>query len=284
MITDKETDIIYLSELLKSDMRFMDTCNQIIRILDSCSVEHRFLPNTKDIWARDYMPIQISDSKFIEYRYDPDYLQSTRKGNRDLKTYPDMVCESIDLKTVKTDIVLDGGNVVKSKNCIIFTDKIVHENRLFYTKLELLKRLKEIFEVENVVLIPWDKKEIFGHSDGVVRFIDDQTVLINEIYQADRMLRGRLQKGNLKCEFFSFDVKKRDKNNWAYINFLQTKELILLPMLNVEEDEQAFRQINDFYTDYADQNRILQVDVNQIVQFGGALNCISWNIKSEKSS
>lgn len=281
MISEKETNIIFFSELLKTDSRFSDTCNQITKILDLREVKYEFLPNTKDIWARDYMPIQVSEKMFVEYRYDPDYLQGTRKGFRDLKTYPDIICNSINLKTIKSDIILDGGNCIKSKDCVILTDKIVKENRLLYSKEELTKRLNDIFEIDKIVLIPWDIKERFGHSDGVLRFIDDKTVLISEIYKSDKILQSRLKENGLNWEFLSFKVKKPDlKRNWAYINFLQTKDLILLPKLNIEEDEQAFEQIISYYPDYENLNRIIQVDINSIVQYGGALNCVSWTIKS----
>lgn len=76
MITDKETNTIYFSEKLET--YFPKTCNQIIEALKSKGIEPKFLPNTNDIWARDFMPIQVSENKFIEYRYDPDYLQAKK--------------------------------------------------------------------------------------------------------------------------------------------------------------------------------------------------------------
>jgi len=83
MISDNQANKVYFSELLKSDLRFKATCNEITKILDSYEVRCEFLDKTKDIWARDYMPIQVSENKFVEYRYDPDYLLSTEKGDRD---------------------------------------------------------------------------------------------------------------------------------------------------------------------------------------------------------
>lgn len=280
MISDSDTNIIYFSEHLKTDNRFSDTCMQITETLESFGVKAKFLPETKDIWARDYMPIQISNNKFIEYRYDPDYLQGTRKGYRDLKTYPDIVCDSIKLETVKSDIILDGGNIVKSTNCIILTDKIVKENRFYYNKTELTKRLKDTFNVENVVLIPWDTLDKYGHADGMLRFIDNNTVLINEIYKSDKSLLHRLKQNGLDWKWLEFDVEKKDKRKWAYINFLQTNNLILLPKLNIDEDDQAFKQIEKYYPVYAKNNRIAQIDMTDIVKLGGALNCISWTIKN----
>lgn len=283
MISDNLTNTVYFSELLKTDPRCASTCKQITNILDSFKIQYDFLEKTKDIWARDYMPIQISMDKFIEYRYDPDYLQGTKKDRRDVKTYPDIVCDALKLKikTIKTDIILDGGNTVKSKNCVILTDKIIEENKYLCTKTELIKRLEELFEVEHIVLIEWPQFEDYGHSDGMLRFINEKTVLINEIERFPS-LEERLKEHGLNWEYLKFDVKKKNKDNWAYINFLQTKDLILLPKLNIEEDELAFSQIQMYYPEYAKRNRIIQVDATEIVKEDGAFNCISWTIKSNQ--
>ena len=277
MISDRDTNTIYFSEKLKTDPRFIETSNQIVSILETFGAKFDFLPNTKAIWARDYMPIQVNDNKFIEYRYDPDYLQGHWKGCRDSKTYPDIVCEVLKLKTEKSDLNLDGGNFVKSSNCIILTDKIVNENQHSYKKNELIKKLHDTFQVEKVILIPWYKKEKYGHSDGVLRFIDNDSVLISHYYRTDSVMLHRLKSGGLKPEFIDCKVKKRDKRNWAYINFLQTKDLILLPKFEIDEDIQAFEQIEKFYPDF--KGKIAQINMTDIVKFGGALNCITWTTK-----
>lgn len=277
MISDKETNTIYFSELLKTDSRFSKTSKKIISTLDDFGAKYKFLPETKDIWARDYMPIQINDNKFIEYRYDPDYLQGNWKGSRDLKTYPDIVCNSINLSTEKSDLIMDGGNFVKSSDCVILTEKIVKENRLYYSKTDLIKKIHDTFQVDKTVLIPQDKLDEYGHSDGMIRFIDNDTVLINHYYKNDSVMQYRLKQAGLKTEFIDYNVKRKDKRNWAYLNFLQTKDLMLLPKFGIDEDLQAFEQIENFYPDY--KGKIAQVEMTEIVKFGGALNCITWTTK-----
>lgn len=283
MISDWLTNKIYLSGKLKLD--FPKTSDEIEETLKSFNCEPEFLPNTRDIWARDYMPIQISNDKFIEYRYDPDYLQgdSEDEETRELKTYPDIVCDTIGLKTIKSDIILDGGNVVKSENAIILTDKIVWENQRNYTEKQLIKKLHELFEVDKVVLIPWDEECDYGHADGMLRFINSNTVLLSGFYEtADdefkKMILESLEKAKLCWKWLRCSKKEVEKNI-AYINFLQTKDLILIPKLNREEDKIAFDQISEHYSDYANNKRIAQVDMNEIVKFDGALNCITWTIK-----
>ena len=43
----------------------------------------------------------------------------------------------------------------------------------------MIDSLTELFEVDKIIFIPTDEDDIFGHADGMVRFIDDDTVLIN---------------------------------------------------------------------------------------------------------
>lgn len=284
MLKDQDTNTVYLSDLLRTDEEFEDTCQAIIKALDKHNVAYKFLPSTRDIWARDYMPAQVSQDKFIEFRYDPDYLQGTEEETRELKTYPDIVCQKLGLDTVKTDIIIDGGNIIRSTNKVIMTDKVLWENRRLYAKDELLEELKALFEVEEIVLIPWDKEDMFGHADGMLRFIDDNTVLVDGLYNAPKdplykKLIDSLTKAGLNIVWMEFDVKHPDLRNWAYINFLQTKDILIIPKFGIEEDEQALKQVKLAYPAYASQNAIEQIDMSTVVEFGGALNCISWVVK-----
>jgi len=283
MITDNQTDKVYLSSRLELDEEFKPVCKFIIKEFEKIGIEYELLNLTNDIWARDYMPIQVSENKFIEFRYDPDYLQGTKKGYRDLKTYPDIVCDKQNIKTIKSGIILDGGNVVKSSNCVILTNKIFKENKYNYTKNQLIDNLQELFETDKIIFIPWfedEPEEFCGHSDGMVRFINDNTVLINHVYRNEKSVLNPLLKAGLECKCLNFEVKKEHKDNWAYLNFLQTKDILLVPKMGIDEDDQAIKQISDYFPEYASRNRIIQVpDIKPIVSKGGALNCISWTIK-----
>jgi len=278
MIPDWQTNKVYFSERLKSDLS--TSYANIQNALYALQIKPLYLTDTKDVWARDYMPIQVRKDKFIEYRYDPDYLQGKSKGYRDLKTYPDIVCNRNNLpNTIKSDLLLDGGNLVKSENSIILTDKVAIENRL--TKTETINQLKRTFEVDTVVLIPWYKKEKFGHSDGVLRFINNNTVLLHEVDKTNSLLTRKLRESKLDIAWLEFEGKKNKKLNWAYINFLQMDNAILVPKLNIEEDEQAIEQIQKHFKSFVDTKRVVQVEIRDIVETGGgALNCISWTIKA----
>ena len=70
------------------------------------------------------MPIQVSENRFVANQYTPDYLKNKKRYQTD----PSIVCTAIGVEATQTDIILDGGNVVRSKNTIILTDKVFKEN------------------------------------------------------------------------------------------------------------------------------------------------------------
>jgi agmatine/peptidylarginine deiminase len=276
MIPDNSTTFLYFSELLSTEDKYEIIWQNITKALSAAGVKYGLLPHTADIWARDYMPVQVSKRKFVEYRYDPDYLQGIESGCRNLKTYPDMVCDAIGLSTVKTDLIIDGGNVVKSRNGIVMTDKVVLENRLKYSKQKLISRLHEVFEVDKVVLIPADSENIFGHADGMLRFIDDDTVLVSSFYRGDKEMLRQLSRAGLKAEFLDLGQKKLHKYEWAYVNFLQMRDVLLLPVFENGGNEKALELIQNWYPEY--KGKILPVDCTTLLKYGGALNCVSWTI------
>ena len=64
---------VFMSELLMS--QYPEICNNLIRIFKKHHINYSFIKETKDIWCRDYMPVQIESEKFIQFRYDPSYLK-----------------------------------------------------------------------------------------------------------------------------------------------------------------------------------------------------------------
>ena len=85
MVTGKEANTVYFSEKLRSDERFTQTCNALTELLEKHSIKYSFLKATKDIWCRDYMPIQIEKGKFVQFRYEPSYLKDDLELQSDPK-------------------------------------------------------------------------------------------------------------------------------------------------------------------------------------------------------
>lgn len=268
LLTDIDSNIVYFSEWIK-DLACYDA---IIEKLTQHQIKYDLLQHTKDYWVRDFMPVQISDSEFIQYKYNPNYLQK----NQYYITNPDRCCNELDISTTKINLILDGGNIVKCTDCIIMTDKVFRENN-HLSKIQLINLLEYSFRCE-VIFSPWDKYEKYGHTDGMVRFIEDKKVLLNNYINFDKSLRNQIiniLQNKFEIIELEYNVPKLSPYSWAYINYLQVGRFILLPALDIPEDDQAYEQFSTTFSDY----RIEPVNVLEIVKLGGALNCISWNIK-----
>ena len=179
MISDKQTNVVYLAEGLK---HYMPAYKSLLDALYSRRVHMNSLPLTaskKHIWARDYMPIQLDKGQFLLYTYHPDYLHGFEDFIPDYRA----ICKDLGLECVSTDIVLDGGNVVKCGDKVIMTDKIIEENPMRFYK-DILRELENHFQAQ-IVLIPRDRYDRYGHADGMVRWIDGNRVLLNNYTDFD---------------------------------------------------------------------------------------------------
>ena len=152
------------------------------------------------------------------------------------------------------------------------TDKVFIENPEKKPE-EVIKTLEDVFECE-LVIIPHDPEEMTGHADGMVRFVGNNTILLNHYYDFDKPLREKL----LDVLSHRFDVVELHLDtdrylatSWSYINYLQVGDNVIAPAVNRKLDEIAFMQLEEY----------LDLDIDSvpslgIVRLGGGLNCASW--------
>lgn len=280
MITDNLTNTVFFSDLLPKKC---PTLNQhISQVLEANGIPFAYLSETKDIWCRDFMPIQVEEDRFVSYKYTPNYLQD--KTSIRLQTNPESVLQSSQNRlthvlqnTVNIDLILDGGNVVKCSDTVVMTEKVFAENK-DKTRAEVEGILKDAFQ-NDILFLPWDRKETFGHSDGIVHYTGDGRILLTNYddfspYYYNRF-RVALEK-HFEMIPLSYKTKKKHARSWSYINYLQVGKLVLVPQLGLEEDEQALEQIGNALP----VCEVVGIPSLEAVRRGGALNCISWNIKA----
>ena len=278
IMVDACTDTVFFSDLLPKK------CPTLYQSLDTImtdnGIDHRLLTNTKDIWCRDYMPIQTGEKRFVYYKYNPDYLQTKyyQRTITDVKGIGsiDSLClgDAVDL-----DLVVDGGNVVRCGNKIVMTEKVFFENKDKPRK-EVQRMLEEAFLCD-VVFLPWDRNEFMGHSDGIIHYLGDNRVMMTNYADFDiAMARKftRLLEKHFEVVPLSYNTKRKHKHSWAYINFLQVGRMVFVPQLGIPEDEQALQQISEAMPNC----KVHGVPALEAVRRGGALNCISWNVATRQ--
>ena len=182
---------ILLSALLAK--HHTKTAKSLCQIFDRHGVKYKFL-ETKDIWMRDFMPILLDDGRLISYDYDPDYLKDEKYSHLKTKIQPSK--EHINL-------VLDGGNFVRFGGRAIMTDKIFRENPS-KTKAEIIETIKQKCALNELIIIPKQPYDMLGHSDAMVRWIDENSVLVNDFSNESKSFNDRLVKALKKS---GLDVK-----------------------------------------------------------------------------
>lgn len=278
MTTDHRTDTVFFSDLLPR--RCPELYRNITVTLDERRIHHWLLPNTNDIWCRDYMPVQTADKRFVFYKYSPDYLDTPyyRRTITNVNAIPHIIGlrkeAGYDL-----NLIIDGGNVVKCLDKVIMTEKVFFENKN-KPRNEIHQMLEEAFQCA-IIFLPWDRQEIMGHCDGIVHYIGNNRVLMTNYADFDAEMAKRFQR--ILENYFEviplrYNVKRKHARSWAYVNFLQVGKLVLVPQLGIPEDEQAMQQIADAMP----RCEVVGIPALEAVRKGGALNCISWNVDNSQ--
>ncbi|MBE6326960.1 MAG: agmatine deiminase family protein [Bacteroidales bacterium] len=274
----KKEQTVYMSEMLKT--RFPDTCNRLIGILEKHSVKYAFLKGTKDIWCRDYMPVQAESGKFIQFRYEPSYLKGNKEWEES-RSDVEEVCRMNNIHAQISDINLDGGNVLICEGHAILSDRIFSENPE-RTERELIDELGKLLECEIIIIKALNSKDedFTGHADGMVRFVNRNTILGNRLaddykyIQDDR--RKIIEKYNLKyidVPFFTTD--NRDSAIGIYVNYLEVNDLIVVPVFGRDEDKEAVDIIQKAFP-----NKVIEtINYDEVALEGGLLNCTTWVIR-----
>ena len=277
MIQDSQTNFLYLAGTLPDF--YVTFYRAFEKLLNKHNINFELLPETKDVWAVDFMPIQIDRNRFVQFVYKPSYI---KKKDFKYRSDVDVICDQIKLERTKSPILLDGGNVVRTQTKAIMTDRIYTENPTIEPK-QLQKELKEILELEDLFIIPQYPNDFTGHADGLVRFLDDKTVLVNTFPESDKEYQEIFEKSirGYGLELIripynpSEELNKKDyQANGLYINYLQMDGIIIIPTFGLKEDDIAIKQFEGLFP----KNTVTSLNCNKIANGGGVLNCITWNI------
>jgi len=283
---DTMTNFVYISDKLKEF--YPRTYARLTNLFDEMEIEWEEVKGTKDIWIRDYMPVQLSDDRFLVYKYDPDYLKdSGEKYLTDSYAISEGILEHFDKRYY--DIRLDGGNIVTCAGHRVLTNKVFQENGKRKYNLTFSNYLSEILN-SMLIFLPWHcdnphepYADVYGHADGLIHWVGDNRVLMSNHRdsfpeEADEIKR-RLETAGFEVIEMLFDVPKPNRDfNWAYINYLEVGNKIIVPTFGIPEDKQALKYIREANPD----SIVRGFRMGDIARNGGALHCITWNIKKSE--
>ena len=142
-----------------------------------------------------------------------------------------------------------------------------------YDKNTLLLELEKLLEA-SVLIISSLKSDMTGHADGMVRFVDENTIVTNASlspYGFETKVKKSLQNYGFNVIDFPYFDSNGNSAIGCYLNFLETGQAIFLPVFSVDTDNKAIQTAKHIF-----HKAIIPVNINEIAADGGLLNCISW--------
>ncbi len=245
----------------------------------------------EDIWMRDF---SLSNAAApVMFRYTAEGQGTGRKGQNDADAVQERfaaLLEDAELEFGETDLKNDGGNFVDDDagNAVV-SRKFLRDNDL--TENAGRAALQSATGIENVAFIDADELGGLEHADGVVAFIDSNTLVINAYpedpaYAAE--LRADLEAGlpgvtihEIVTPYDGSDIydERFGSACGLYTNMLVTPRHIYFPQFGIPEDAEALSSIRTWTS-----RQIVPVRSDGVCAMGGGVRCMSAQLRGENAS
>lgn len=256
------------------------------RYAEALGVDRVGLAPMDDIWMRDFGTANpVSPVMFR-------YTAAGQGGGEDGQDAADTVqerlavlAEEVGLRFHETDLLNDGGNFVDdfAGNAVV-SRKFLRDNHL--TEDEGREALHRIADVRHVAFIEADEQGGLEHADGVVSFVDVNTLIVNA-YPEDpdyaRRLKADLRRGLPGVKIHEIVTPYDDSRIYdrrfgsacgLYTNALVTPERVYLPQFGIPEDRVALQQVRAVTS-----REVVPVPSGQVCIMGGGVRCMSWQLR-----
>ncbi|MFS0490997.1 agmatine deiminase family protein [Leadbetterella byssophila] len=250
---------------------------------------------TNDSWCRDHGPAFLihkeNDSRMIvDWEYNawggkyPPYDSDN--------AIPSRIAEVLQLPSIKTGIVMEGGSVEFNGKGTVLTSKscLLNKNRNPHlTQEEIEAYLRDYYGVEQVL---WVEDGIVGddtdgHIDDTVRFVNEDTVItvvesnpedanyapLKENLEALKKMKMPDGRSLNIVEIQMPDPVYSDgiRLPASYANFLITNGHVIVPTFRSKHDERALQIIQECFK----TRKVVGIDATEIIWGLGSFHCLS---------
>jgi agmatine deiminase len=279
MISDPKTNTVYLADNFRKE--WPEEFKKFKSLIESHNIPVKIIKQTKDPYCRDYMPVQVSENRYVQFVFNPEaYFEID--WYKYINNPVQLSLFNKFKKPLYSNIILDGGNMVKWDDKVIITDKVILDNAYQFSNSEaIVKKLEEQLQCK-VIIIPAYPGDKTGHADGLIRFIDAHTVFINEedndTLKWQKELNKVLEEHHLTPVTITCTMDNgHDAADGLYINYMHVGNLVVVPQFNQKKaDEQALEIVKKYL---GKTNTVEPFNAHVIAEYGGVLNCATWTVK-----
>eukprot|EP01060_Flectonema_neradi_P031718 TRINITY_DN4889_c0_g1_i1.p1 TRINITY_DN4889_c0_g1~~TRINITY_DN4889_c0_g1_i1.p1 ORF type:complete len:521 (+),score=109.59 TRINITY_DN4889_c0_g1_i1:56-1564(+) len=250
------------------------------------------VPNSiqRDIWMRDFTTVNPHNP--VQFKYAP----AAQGGDAKAAKFVQSSFNSSILSNVlpadntwnlqKSTLVLDGGNFVDNhSNRVIVTEKILEDSGTKdreWVKRQIMTLIPTITEV---AIIPYDDPNL-GHADGMVMWVDDATLFVNEMSDSPKLrdavwseLRASFPTVNIvevPCGWVEGTPDYDEKFSSALginINTVMTGNFLYVPVFGNDTDGRFLDILSKHTT-----KTILPIEAASVAPMGGSCRCLTWQL------
>jgi len=273
MIPECVCNLLVVTDLFERDYSSAFQQLQIVCSKENNTIE--VITGVNDYWCRDFLPVQTDKAQYVQFRFDPSYYQHPQYKH--LKTTIEHCNWERAGKQSISDLILDGGNLIYTAKQAIVTDRVFVDNKHLPTSF-IVQTLVESLQLDRLVVIPAVPFELTGHADGMVRFLTEDTLLINDFRTLCspsyiRRLERALRFFNLLYLVNGFAANNdMDDATGDYLNHICIGRSVVVPVYGCADDDVALSFLETCYRDCA----IVPVVCNDLSKKGGVLHCATW--------
>lgn len=238
-----------------------------------------------DIWIRDFSTVLPSSP--ILFRYTAAAQAGSQKDADWVQARFEFFIRKLGIDYRRSSLKLDGGNVVDDQqDKLIVTQRFLEDNHLDYEKGK--EQLQKLTGFEQIAIIPADSDVGLAHADGMLMFIDSNTLVVNKypaLLREKIFLELNLVFPNLKIIEATTKV---DEEHWdsrfpsacgLNVNAVVTDHSIYMPDFETENDDKFFTLIKSNTS-----KKIIRVSAKSVCKMGGSVRCLTWQLFGENAN
>ena len=237
-----------------------------------------------DIWARDFT--MVNPLSPVQFRY----TDASTTQNKLIQESFNAFANRHDVKRNRSELLIDGGNVVDNyAGRIISGERFLEDNRL--NRPAGKRVLGKLLGAQEVAIIPPDE-EVLAHADGMVMWLDTNTLLVNDYTAAnDKYHQSVLSE--LKESFPSVKIvttpmryRPNPPGVWkgfnsacgVHVNSAVTFKNIYVPVFNMPHDNAALSIIRQNTA-----KNVFPINAEDVCPMGGGVRCLTWQLTGENA-
>lgn len=241
--------------------------------------------DVRDIWMRDFTT--VNPIKPVQFIYT--WASMSEKQSKAVQKSFSRFAGRYQIQRAKTDLMIDGGNLVDDyAGRVITTTRFMEDNELSYD--EAKQELKMVLGAKEVAILEPDE-EVLAHSDGMVSWVDKNTLLVND-YSKTPSFRTTVM-DELKTSFPSAKIvevpveyKTNPKGQWdgfesacgVNLNATVTHNNIYVPTFNMPHDQKALSIIKQNTS-----KKVIPINAESVCPMGGSVRCLTWQVAGENA-